>query len=621
MQPRVSVIIRDCQGAAQAKACLEAILGQSEQSMELLCLEGTSQEEAVRVFQEYEKKDSRVRSIPSWREEAGAEGTPFSVVLGKYVYVPAASYKIKADFLEQAMKALEKDRGDMALTGADRKSFPPYAPFRHWQISESVFRAVTPDLCQKVFSADFLEREGLLEQLLDGKEGFWFSYQAVLLAAGLTWVEREDTEVCQKREGNLSFGNSLAGEAEFISQLFSLLSFLQKQDLYEELERDFVNYVMEVCRQRLEALSGKAQREFYEYLKREGFFKLGALGREAEYFYEKETYIWLRQVQEYEFLEYQTKISVVIPVHNAKKYIRQCLDSILEKQDIGLEVICVDDCSTDETPEILKEYENKYPNFKYLRNETNLFAGASRNRGLLEAKGQYVHFLDADDYVIEGAYKKLYPIAAGYQLDWLKTTAEGFDDQTGEKADNGLYALRGFNKGMDETLLDFHHFPRKFFDIAVVPWNGIYRRKFLLEENIRFNHLFCVNDRSFYMTICIKGRRMMVTREKIVRHRVNISDSLVGKRAKHFDCQFDSYWIMKQICDENQVNDQVRFEILEHELYDLFSWYRKFLDQGQITPKLEKEMGDFVRKLDIPYFERYGEKSRWLANREFLQGI
>lgn len=615
MQPRISVIIRDCQGAAEAEACLEAMLGQSEQSMELLCLEGTSDEEAVKAFQKYEKKDPRVHSIASLREATGTERNFLLAVQGKYVYFPEASYKIKTDFLERAVKALERDRADVALMGAGRKSFPPYTPFRHWQIAESVFRAVTPCLFQKVFSVDFLEGQGLLEQILDGKEGFWISYQAVLLAAGLTWVDGE----AEGQQGALSFGNRFAGETEFVSQLFSLPVFLQQQGIYEEIERDFVNYAMEVCRQRLETLSGKDQREFYEYLKGEGFFRLGVLRREAEYFYEKETYCWLRQVQEYEFSEYQTKLSVVIPVHNAKKYIRQCLDSILKKQDIGLEVICVDDCSTDETPEILKEYENKYPNFKYLRNETNLFAGASRNRGLLEARGQYVHFLDADDYVIEGAYKKLYSIAAGYQLDWLKTTAEGFDDQTGEMVDNGLYALRGFNKFMDETLLDFHHFPRKFFDIAVVPWNGIYRRKFLLEENIRFNHLFCVNDRSFYMTICIKGRRMMVTREKIVRHRVNISDSLVGKRAKHFDCQFASYWIMNQICDENQVNDQVRFEILEHELYDLFSWYRKFLDQGQITPELEQEMRDFVRKLDIPYFERYGEKSRWLVNRELVQ--
>lgn len=615
MQPRISVIIRDCQGAAEAEACLEAMLGQSEQSMELLCLEGTSDEEAVKAFQKYEKKDPRVHSIASLREATGTERNFLLAVQGKYVYFPEASYKIKTDFLERAVKALERDRADVALMGAGRKSFPPYTPFRHWQIAESVFRAVTPCLFQKVFSVDFLEGQGLLEQILDGKEGFWISYQAVLLAAGLTWVDGE----AEGQQGALSFGNRFAGETEFVSQLFSLPVFLQQQGIYEEIERDFVNYAMEVCRQRLETLSGKDQREFYEYLKGEGFFRLGVLGREAEYFYEKETYCWLRQVQEYEFSEYQTKLSVVIPVHNAKKYVRQCLDSILKKQDIGLEVICVDDCSTDETPEILKEYENKYHNFKYLRNETNLFAGASRNRGLLEARGQYVHFLDADDYVIEGAYKKLYSIAAGYQLDWLKTTAEGFDDQTGEMVDNGLYALRGFNKFMDETLLDFHHFPRKFFDIAVVPWNGIYRRKFLLEENIRFNHLFCVNDRSFYMTICIKGRRMMVTREKIVRHRVNISDSLVGKRAKHFDCQFASYWIMNQICDENQVNDQVRFEILEHELYDLFSWYRKFLDQGQITPELEQEMRDFVRKLDIPYFERYGEKSRWLVNRELVQ--
>ena len=112
----------------------------------------------------------------------------------------------------------------------------------------------------------------------------------------------------------------------------------------------------------------------------------------------------------------------------------------------------------------------------------------------------------------------------------------------------------------------------------------------------------------------------MITRIKLARHRTNVSGSLVMKRAQHFDCQFESYRIMKKICDENQVNEKIRFEVLEHEMYDIFMWYRKFLEQGAVTEQLKKDLHDFIAGEDISYYEKYGEKSRWLKFRE-LAGV
>ena len=77
---------------------------------------------------------------------------------------------------------------------------------------------------------------------------------------------------------------------------------------------------------------------------------------------------------------------------------------------------------------------------------------------------------------------------------------------------------------------------------------------------------------------------------------------------------------MRQICNENHVNDKVRFEVLEHEMYDIFVWYRKFLEQGVETEKLKQDMKSFLEECDISYFEKYGTKSRWLKFRN-LAGV
>ena len=105
------------------------------------------------------------------------------------------------------------------------------------------------------------------------------------------------------------------------------------------------------------------------------------------------------------------KVSVVIPVYNAEKYIRQCLDSILNQTLKEIEVICVDDLSTDGTVEILKEYESKYSNVKAIYHKDNYSAAKCRKDGVLASSGEYVVFSDADDFfeldALETAYKKI----------------------------------------------------------------------------------------------------------------------------------------------------------------------------------------------------------------------
>ncbi|WP_196814180.1 MULTISPECIES: glycosyltransferase family 2 protein [unclassified Butyrivibrio] len=312
----------------------------------------------------------------------------------------------------------------------------------------------------------------------------------------------------------------------------------------------------------------------------------------------------------------EPKISVIIPVYNAQKYIRKCLGSIL-KQHFPLEVICVDDCSTDSTPEILKEYAEKYSNVTVLRNEKNMYAGPSRNRGLEIAKGEYVHFMDSDDFVAPGSYAYMYKKAKKNYLDMLKTRCVAINEKTGFPIKK-QYRFPRFKKELYNTVLDFHNRPEDLYCINVVPWNGIYRREFLLENNIRFNDLFCANDRSFYVNVCIIAKRVMITRRTFVFHRKNIGDSLVGKRATHFDCDLESFKICENMCNDNNVNDKVRFEILEHELRNVFGWYKIFNDKKTVSPAHKQAINELFSDSRRSYFDSYGEKSKWSVFKKLI---
>ena len=497
------------------------------------------------------------------------------------------------------------------------QTLPPYVPFNFRQITDNVFKTFVGWAWDKLYRREFVMRYELTFQEQRTSNDMLFVFTALVLAEKITYLD--EVLAHQRRNNNESLSNTREKSWFcFYNALCALKDALKKYDLYDELEKDFINYALHFSLWNLNTITGACYYKLYDQLRNEWFMELGITGHDKDYFYNQKEYSQFLQIMKYSAREYETKISVVIPVYNAEKYIRECLDSILNQQKIGLEVICVDDCSTDETPRILEEYSKKFDNLTVLRNESNIYAGESRNRGLMAAKGQYVHFIDADDFVVSNSYEKLYKIASENDLDWLKTTCEGVDDATGETIPNRLYDLRDVDKWLDEKLLDFVRFPKKFFDIAVVPWNGIYKREFLMNNQIRFNNLFCVNDRSFYITVCVKGKRMMVTRVPFVKHRVNVGGSLVGKRAQHFDCQFRSYELMENICKENRVKENVRFEILEHEMYDLFVWYRKFNDQNLLSEQLKEDMREFLTKERVEYFEKFGKKSRWMNFRDLV---
>ena len=92
-------------------------------------------------------------------------------------------------------------------------------------------------------------------------------------------------------------------------------------------------------------------------------------------------------------------ISIIIPIYNAEKFLAKCLDSILAQTYKNFEVICVDDCSTDNSLSILEQYAKQYSCIKVISHKKQKKQGAARNSGLNIAQGKYVTFIDADDYI------------------------------------------------------------------------------------------------------------------------------------------------------------------------------------------------------------------------------
>ena len=289
-------------------------------------------------------------------------------------------------------------------------------------------------------------------------------------------------------------------------------------------------------------------------------------------------------------------LSVVIPVYNAEKTLRETMDSVLGQSLREIELICVDDGSTDGSVGIVQEYMAKDDRVSLIRQQ-NLYAGAARNAGIEAAKGEYLFFLDADDYVLDYALEAVCNKARKHRLDFLKFLSLTYDEKENyfvdKKRNSGGFLLpEDFNR-----LLKLEQ-GSPLLRISVTPWSGIYRRAFVMEKNCRFNRLRCVNDRSFYTKMMTTAERMMLSQDRVTVHRENQDHSLVGNRARNFDCQIDSVRLTQEQLTQDGIDPDTAELIMSQEYQDLEFWYRRYSVNQEQKDRMDRLIEDRLDEND-----------------------
>jgi glycosyltransferase involved in cell wall biosynthesis len=292
-----------------------------------------------------------------------------------------------------------------------------------------------------------------------------------------------------------------------------------------------------------------------------------------------------------------SKVSVIVPVYNAEKYLRQCLDSVLNQTLRDIEIICVNDGSTDGSLAILEEYAKKDSRVVVI-NQKNQGAGLARNKGIEVVKGEYIHFMDSDDYLVDGAYEKFYSIAKNNDLDIIRGKSHVFDEINKEVTSMGYYELKDiFKNQLFNKIMCFYDFPKIFIEVAVSPWMGLYKTHFIREYNVLYNDLICVNDRSFWIKSLINAKKIMFIDEYMEYHRRNVPMSLINIRDKHFSCHFLSFGIIENIVKD--LPKEIQNIVLRRELEDMCNWYEGFKNTESIhVEDIRKSIKKFLKEIE-----------------------
>lgn len=219
-------------------------------------------------------------------------------------------------------------------------------------------------------------------------------------------------------------------------------------------------------------------------------------------------------------------LSVIIPVYNVEDYLNECLDSVINQTLEDIEIICIDDGSTDNSPDILKEYSKKDKRIKIIIKENGGQATA-RNLGIKEAQGEYIAFVDSDDFIEPTMFEKLYTKAKDNNLDIAMCKIATYDNQTEEIKDNVWYYMLGVFRDFEKDI--FNHKDTKEFTchIAVTPYNKIYKTTLLKENNILFPEGLIFEDEKFFYDTYLRAKRVSIVDEFLYYYRINRKGSTV----------------------------------------------------------------------------------------------
>ena len=216
-------------------------------------------------------------------------------------------------------------------------------------------------------------------------------------------------------------------------------------------------------------------------------------------------------------------VSVIIPVYNVENHLKACLESVLA-QNVSLEAICVDDGSTDGSLEVLKSLAERDSRVRVFEQE-HKGPGAARNRGIEEARGQYLTFLDADDVFISGVGLEVaYDRAVKFNADFLVAVSQAVNSD-GEIVSDFKYVnevlLPSSDSFAPKDVADY-----LFQILPGVPWGRLYRRGMIVDEGIRFPELPMSEDFPFVRLAMVSAKRLSYSPEPLVSHAIGRHGSL-----------------------------------------------------------------------------------------------
>jgi glycosyltransferase involved in cell wall biosynthesis len=260
------------------------------------------------------------------------------------------------------------------------------------------------------------------------------------------------------------------------------------------------------------------------------------------------------------------KVTVIVPICNVERYIKKCLVSIMNQSLSDIEILCVDDCSTDLSVEIVKSLEVRDPRIRLVQHQSNLGAGGARNTGIRLATAPYIASVDSDDYVSSTMMENLYNAAVEGEHDIIVCGLSAVDEHGNDTLDT--YLPR-------RELIDLWQAPRNIFTLTNNSFcNKLWRKSLFLQNKIFFPNYLYYSDLATTPRVLLKARTIYFIDEAYYKYCRRSGSITSTNSAKHVLDYLRVFDIIKDFLIEEGVFD-VHKRNFESAIMNNFSYHAK----------------------------------------------
>lgn len=613
-------------------------------------------------------EESFVKKMVDRAEETGAD----------IVVCRSLEYDDKTEAIRDAPYAVKIDQ------------VPVTDPFSVHDMKDCIFTAFSGWAWDKLYRRSFIEKHSLVFPDLHNSEDLYFVYLSLVQAQKISLVDEELVLHRVDREGSVSNSREKSPLAFYESLCMLKRELLHKVDFYEELSWGFLNWAFDYTLWNIESIADvDIKKSVLQKLLDGDFVDLELDARAMSYFslvpcvYERLLKLY-RQYISGTYVESfnQTVVegdekdaeelfkeeiiprgsiyftptdhdapikstmydsdepcaSVVVPCYNVQDYVRETLDSLIGQTLHNIEIICVNDGSTDGTLDILNEYASCDDRIKVIDKENGGY-GSAMNAGMAAARGEYIGIVESDDFVKEDMFKTLYKAAKKNHLDFVKsdfikfwTLEDGsIETQYEWLAPDSYYYNKILNPRLDSTL----------FNVQMLNWTGIYKRDFIEKFNIRHDESpgASYQDNGFWFQVFCHGRRMMILDKAFYYYRQDNAASSINQSNKVFSMLDEYAWIRALLKEDSELEEQFigiyqykkmhncdfAFSLLAPEFQHAFmerysEEYREANESGELNRGLfypeEWNRIQFIINDPEGYIEDYNQKQAAIVEQE-----
>ena len=276
------------------------------------------------------------------------------------------------------------------------------------------------------------------------------------------------------------------------------------------------------------------------------------------------------------------KVSIIVPVYNVEKYLSECLDSIINQTLQDIEILCINDGSTDNSPKILEDYASKDKRIKIINKENSGY-GASMNMGIAAATGEYIGIIESDDFAEPEMFEDLYNLATLHNADIAKSNWYDYLTKYDQK--------KKFEQFHKEETISVINVKDKPYILNTFPaiWSAIYKREFLLNDDLKFLETpgASYQDCSFgFKTLALAERIILTTNAYVCYRQDNVNSSIKSKGKVYAICK--EYEEIDRFLEKYpEIKKYVNTEKLKRQYFS-FLWNATRIDKKFVPEFLEK---------------------------------